>query len=43
MVYELGSFPLYFALISRANLVNIASLGRSMWVTIGVNVGLDIP
>ena len=43
MVYELGSLPLYFALISRANLVNISSLGRSMWVTIGVNVGLDIP
>ena len=43
MVYDVGSFPLSLALISRANLVNTANLGSSMWVTIGVNVGLDIP
>ena len=43
MVYDIGSFPLTFALISRANLVNTSSLGITAWVTIGVNVGLDIP
>ena len=43
MVYDVGSFPLSLALISRANLVNTANLGSSMWVTLGVNVGLDIP
>ena len=42
-VYDIGSFPLSFALISRANLVSTASLGTSMWVTLGVNLGLDIP
>ena len=43
MVYDVGSFPLSFALISRANFVNTSDLGSSMWVTLGVNVGLDIP
>ena len=43
MVYDVGSFPLSLALISRANLVNTANLGSSMWVTLGVNIGLDIP
>ena len=42
-VYDIGSFPLSFALISRANLVSTASLGTSMWITLGVNLGLDIP
>ncbi len=43
IVYDIGSFPLSFSLISRANLVSTASLGSSMWVTLGVNLGLDIP
>ena len=42
-VYDIGSFPLSFALISRANLVSTASFGASMWITLGVNLGLDIP
>jgi hypothetical protein len=43
LVYDVSTFPLSFALISRANLVNTSIIGKSMWVTLGVNVGLDIP
>ena len=43
IVYDIGSFPLSFALISRANIVTTSSLGTSMWVTLGVNLGFDIP
>lgn len=43
LVYDVSTFPLSFALISRANMVNTSITGKSMWVTLGVNVGLDIP
>ena len=43
LVYDVSTFPLSFAFISRANIVNTSITGRSMWVTLGVNVGLDIP
>ena len=43
LVYDIGSSPVSFSLISRTNLVKSASLGTSMWVTLGVNLGFDIP
>ena len=43
LVYDISTFPLSFALSSRANLVNTSSLGSTMWVSLGVNVGVKIP
>ena len=43
LVYGISTFPLSFALSSRANLVNTSSLGSTMWVSLGVNVGIQIP
>ena len=43
LVYDVSTFPLSFAIISRANMVNTSITGKSMWVTLGVNVGFDIP
>ena len=42
-VYDISTFPLSFALSSRANLVNTQSLGSTMWVSLGVNVGFKVP
>ena len=43
LVYGISTFPLSFALSSRANLVNTSSLGSTMWISLGVNVGIQIP
>lgn len=43
LVYNVSTFPLSFALSSRANMVNTKSLGSTMWVSLGVNVGINIP
>ena len=43
LVYDISTFPLSFALSSRANLVNTSSLGSTMWVSLGVNIGVKIP
>ena len=43
LVYGISTFPLSFALSSRANLVNTSLLGRAIWVSLGVSVGIQIP
>ncbi|MFL3014116.1 MAG: hypothetical protein ACJZ19_06060, partial [Candidatus Neomarinimicrobiota bacterium] len=43
LVYGISTFPLSFALTTRTNLVNTSSLGTTMWVSLGVNVGIQIP
>ena len=43
LVYNISTFPLSFALSSRANMVNTQSLGSTMWISLGVNVGIKIP
>ena len=43
LIYDVTTFPLSFALSSRANLVNTSSLGSTMWVSLGVNIGVKIP
>ena len=41
--FRLSSFPLSVALMGRANIVNLVSTGTSAWVTMGANIGVDIP
>ena len=43
IAFQFGSSPLFMALMGRANLVSLLSTGTSAWVTIGANIGLDIP
>jgi len=43
IAFQFGSSPLFVALMGRANLVSLVSTGSSAWVTIGANIGLDIP
>jgi hypothetical protein len=41
--YNISTFPLSFAFTSRANIVNTSTLGKTIWVSMGVNVGIKIP
>ena len=43
IAFQFGSSPLFMALMGRANIVSLLSTGTSAWVTIGANIGLDIP
>ena len=43
LIYGISTFPLSFALSGRANLVNSSAFGSTMWVSLGANVGIQIP
>ena len=43
LAFRFGSLPLSVALMGRANIVNLVSIGTTAWVTMGANIGLDIP
>ena len=42
LVLHMKPLPIDFALLSRANIVNLESTGITGWITLGIDVGLYI-